>query len=82
MLALYEYPEKKAWKKLLLRPTLDNSSLEASVSNILKEVKYSGDDAVRRFASMFDKVTINKFKVTDEEIEEAGSLISEELKQA
>ncbi|MCW3110764.1 MAG: hisD [Segetibacter sp.] len=82
MLAFYEYAEKKAWKKLLLRPALDNSSLEASVSNILKEVKQSGDDAVRRFASMFDKVTINKFKVTDEEINEACNAVDEDLKQA
>lgn len=82
MLSLYEYPEKKAWKKLLLRPSFDNSSLEASVSNILREVKQSGDDAVRRFASMFDKVTINKFKVTEEEINEACALVDEDLKSA
>lgn len=82
MLALYEYAEKKAWKKLLVRPALDNSSLEAIVSNILKEVKENGDDAVRRFASMFDKVTISKFKVTDEEIHEGCSTVDEDLKQA
>lgn len=82
MLAFYEYPEKKAWKKLLLRPALDNSSLEASVSNILKEVKQNGDEAVRRFSSMFDKVTISKFKVTDEEIDDACKAVDEELKQA
>jgi histidinol dehydrogenase len=82
MLALYEYPDKKAWKKLLLRPSLDNSSLEASVSNILKEVKLVGDDAVRRFASMFDKVTVNRFKVTEEEINEACNMVDEDLKQA
>lgn len=82
MLALYEYPEKKVWKKLLLRPALDNSSLEATVTNILREVKSSGDDALRTFASMFDKLTINKFKVTDEEINEGCNLVSEDLKQA
>lgn len=82
MLALYEYAEKKAWKKLLLRPALDNSSLEASVSNILREVKQSGDDAIRRFASMFDKVTINKIVVTEEEINEACNTVDENLKQA
>lgn len=82
MLPLYEYPEKKAWKRLLLRPVLDNSSLEASVSNILKEVKQNGDEAVKRFASMFDKVTINNSKVSDEEFNEAGFLVSDELQNA
>jgi histidinol dehydrogenase len=82
MLALYEYAEKNAWKKLLLRPAIDNSSLEASVTNILKEVKLNGDDAVRRFASMFDKVSIGSLKVTKEEIDAACELIDADLKQA
>ncbi|HEX8357908.1 MAG TPA: histidinol dehydrogenase [Segetibacter sp.] len=82
MVALYEYPEKKAWKKLLVRPALDNSSLEASVANILKEVKQNGDEAVRRFSSMFDKVSINKLQVTDEEMSEADAAVPDELKAA
>src|SRR3954451_18986224 len=82
MLAVYEYPEKKEWKRLLARPSLEDSSLEASVSNILKEVKQNGDEAVRRFATMFDKATIKNFLVTTEEINTADSLLDEKLKQA
>ena len=75
-------PEKKTWKSLLVRPGFDDSSLEASVSNILKEVKQNGDEAVKRFATMFDKVTIKNFLVTTEEINAAASLIDDKLKQA
>ncbi|WP_018614461.1 histidinol dehydrogenase [Segetibacter koreensis] len=82
MLTVYEYPEKKTWKSLLVRPGFDDSSLEASVSNILKEVKQNGDEAVKRFATMFDKVTIKSFLVTTEEINAAASLIDDKLKQA
>lgn len=82
MLPLYLYPDKKVWMGLLQRPALDTSSLEASVSNILKEVKLTGDEAVKRFASMFDKVTVNQLAVTESEINEAAELISEELKAA
>jgi histidinol dehydrogenase len=82
MLAVYAYPQNKSWKKLLLRPAFDNTSLEASVSNILKEVKENGDSAVRRFATMFDKVSIDKLAVTHDEIERASNEIDEELKQA
>jgi histidinol dehydrogenase len=82
MISFYEYPEKKAWRKLLLRPAIDNSSLEASVSNILKEVKQNGDDAVRRFATMFDKVTVHAFKVTPDEINEGCEAIDDELKKS
>jgi histidinol dehydrogenase len=37
MLAVHAYPEKNSWKLLLQRPVIENSSLEASVSNILRE---------------------------------------------
>jgi histidinol dehydrogenase len=82
MLVLHEYPEKKMWKKLLLRPVLDNASLEASVANILKEVKRNGDDAVRRFTSMFDKVSVSDLKVSTEEIREGCDLVDENIKKA
>jgi histidinol dehydrogenase len=82
MVAVYENPVNKSWKKLLLRPAFDNSSLEASVANILKEVKENGDSAVKRFSTMFDKVSIDKLQVTHEEIERATNEISDELKEA
>lgn len=82
MLSIHRYPDKKEWGKLLLRPVLDTSSLEASVVNILNEVKANGDDAVKRFASMFDKVSIDKLQVSAEEIDRAEEAVDEELKQA
>lgn len=82
LLNLYSYPSAQEWLKLLKRPSLDTSSLEASVSNILKEVKMNGDEALKKFASMFDKVTLTELKVTDEEIHEAAALINDNLKAA
>ncbi|MDB5191659.1 MAG: histidinol dehydrogenase [Segetibacter sp.] len=82
MLPVYKYPEKKDWKVLLQRPVFDTSSLEASVSNILKEVKQRGDEAIRKFASMFDKVTITDIQVTEEEIETASNEVDDALKAA
>src|SRR4051812_32791801 len=82
ILPVFRYPEKKNWKELLQRPSIDSTSLEASVSNILKEVKASGDEAVKRFASMFDKVTLTDLQITPKEIDEAEAVVSEELKSA
>ena len=79
---IYKYPDKEQWLKLLERPTLETSSLEASVANILKEVKQNGDDALRRFSSMFDKVTLDELAVTEEEIFAAGNLLGDDLKFA
>ncbi len=82
MLAVHTYPQKNSWKQLLQRPVIDNSSLEASVSNILKEVKLNGDVAVKKFSSMFDKVTITDLLISTEDINKAEGLITEDLKQA
>jgi histidinol dehydrogenase len=52
------------------------------VTNILKEVRESGDDAVRRFTQMFDKVSIENLEVKSAEINAAGDLLPEALKAA
>lgn len=75
-------PERRAWKKICQRPAMDMSSLEASVANILKEVRENKDDAVRRFSLMFDKVSLPDFQVTPLEIQESGALLPEALKAA
>lgn len=79
---IVKYPKKTDWAKLLKRPVIDSSSLEASVKNILLEVKANGDDALKRFATIFDKVTVNELQVSKEEIDKASAAVSDELKQA
>jgi histidinol dehydrogenase len=79
---LIKYPEKKDWENICKRPALDHSLLEASVHNILHEVKEKGDDAIRLFTAKFDKVDLEDFQVGFHEIEEAIQLIPEDLKKA
>ncbi|HEX8334160.1 MAG TPA: histidinol dehydrogenase, partial [Segetibacter sp.] len=81
-ITFYKYPVREQWLKLLERPALETSSLEASVSNILMEVKENGDEALRRFSSMFDKLNISKLQVTAAEIDEAIVNVDSSLKQA
>jgi histidinol dehydrogenase len=82
MMQIVKYPKKTDWAKLLKRPVIDSSSLEASVKNILLEVKANGDDALKRFATIFDKVTVNELQASKEEIDKASAAVSDELKQA
>lgn len=67
---------------MLKRPAIDSSSLEASVTNILHQVKASGDEALKRFATIYDKVSVSELQVTKEEIDAAAATISDELKDA
>lgn len=79
---LIRYPDQKDWKQLLQRPAFDTSSLESRVGNILKEIKENGDEAVRRFTLMFDKISLDSLEISPAEIEEAVSFVPEDLKEA
>ncbi len=79
---IIKYPKQKDWTVLLQRPVIDASSLEANVANILREVKANGDDALKRFATIYDKVSIDEFLVSEEEIQMAVTNTSSELKKA
>ncbi len=70
------------WRVLLARPAIDTRSLELTVTNILREVRENGDEAVRKFSRLFDKVSPDTLAVGDKEIAEAASLVSAELKEA
>ena len=67
---------------MLKRPAIDSTSLEASVTNILHQVKASGDEALMRFSTIYDKVSVDELLVSTEEVDAASTTISNELKEA
>lgn len=79
---IIKHPKKSEWSRLLKRPAIDSSSLEASVTNILHQVKASGDEALKRFATIYDKVSVAELLVSKEEVDAASATISNELKDA
>jgi histidinol dehydrogenase len=78
----YKYPGKDKWNEIIQRPVADYSLLEKAVRKILNKVKEKGDKAVRKFTKEFDGVSLKKLQVSEKEIKQAESLISEELKTA
>ena len=77
-----EYPDKSQWAELLKRPSLNVESLFDTVRTILDRVKTEGDRAVLAYEEQFDNVKLSALAVTGEEMREAETLISEELKNA
>jgi histidinol dehydrogenase len=75
-------PDKAEWAALQKRPELDCSSLYANVQKVLDDVGKEGDSAVGRYGELFDKVYVEKLQVSEDEIDNAGKHLSEELKQA
>jgi histidinol dehydrogenase len=79
---IIKHPKKSEWSRLLKRPAIESSSLEAGVTNILHQVKASGDEALKRFSTIYDKVSVDELLVSTEEIDAADTLLSSELKEA
>ena len=75
-------PPKNEWLELLQRPTLTIESIEETVTAIFDDVKRNGNDGIKRYTSIFDGVELDDFFVSEEEIIEAETLISNELKEA
>jgi histidinol dehydrogenase len=79
---IYKYPPREQWAELLARPVFDSSELFSIVEKVLSDVQKNGDKAVRSYTAKFDKVTLETFEVTSDEMVEAESLVSKQLKQA
>lgn len=79
---LYQYPEKKGWKKILQRPAIDAPLLEQKVKVILGYVKAEGDVAVKRYTKQFDGVDLSNLRVSENEIDESEKLLPDNLKNA
>ena len=75
-------PDKKKWKDLLKRPTQSLSDIEDTVNTIFAEVKKDGDSALKKFTQKFDGVALDSLLISKDGINEAASMVSEDLKNA
>ncbi len=75
-------PKPETWSQICKRPTQTFSDVEETVKQIFKEVQQKGDQAIAKYVSFFDGVTLENSQVTSEEIEIAKSEVSDELKEA
>ncbi|WP_300701079.1 histidinol dehydrogenase [Bacteroides sp.] len=79
---LISNPDKSQWAEILKRPVMNVENLFDTVRSIIDRVKAEGDWAVIDYEEKFDKAVLTSLAVTDEELAEAETLVSEELKAA
>lgn len=79
---VYQNPDRADWSNILKRPGIEVKQLDDIVLDVLDQIKVEGDSAVTRFTKQFDGVDLSNFAVSQAELEEAESLLSEELKAA
>ena len=76
---IIRYPERGEWKKIVERPHLDVSQLNAIVKSVLDDIRANGDNAVMAYEEKFDHVKLSSLAVSEAEIDEAMTLVSEDL---
>ena len=79
---IIRYPQKEERNNIVERPHLDVSQLNATVESVLKDVRENGDKAVMAYEEKFDHAQLSSLAVTEAEIEEALTLVSEELMES
>ncbi len=79
---IIRYPKREQWSEICQRPHLDMAQLMNTVNIVLNDVRKRGDEAVRHYEQCFDHAVLTSLAVTEAEIDEAETLVSEELKAA
>ncbi|WP_413532813.1 histidinol dehydrogenase [Empedobacter brevis] len=75
-------PQLSDWSTLTSRPTKKSQDLQKIVLAIFDKIQSKKDEALIDFTEQFDQVRLTSLEVSVEEIEEAKTLISEDLKKA
>lgn len=79
---IFKHPQSCEWADIVERPHMDVSSLGATVSAVLQDVKTRGDEAVKEYEEKFDHARLTDLAVSQDEMDEAERLVSAELKEA
>jgi len=75
-------PAKENWSEILKRPTKTVDDIEATVKKVFTDVQQNGDEAINSYTKQFDKVSLENSLVSEQEINEAKELVSDDLKEA
>jgi len=75
-------PPKSDWKEILKRPTKTVDDIEKTVNQIFDDIQRNKDNAVNKYTKLFDGVSLENSLVSQDEVENAISEVSEELKTA
>ena len=81
MIKTINYKECKSLDDILLRSQFSHDDINEKVKAILEDVKQNGDNALKKYAKMFDNAEIENLEVTQEEIYEAYKNTDEKFKE-
>ena len=79
---IIEFPPKNTFSSLTKRPVFEKNDIENLIKGIFEKVENESDNALKFYAEKFDNQVLDTIEVSQQEIEEAISLVDEELKIA
>ena len=79
---IYRNPSQEQWAEIVARPRLDLTKLNETVSTVLSDIRERGDEAVREYELKFDKAKLDALAVSEQEMDEAERMVSDELRDA
>lgn len=77
MIKIYEYgviPDKEIFAR-----SAPSANVEATVAEIIRNVKENGDSALKEYSEKFDKAKLSSLAVTDDEIDSAFKSVEPEF---
>lgn len=78
----YINPNPEQWKLLCQRPTPKADTIDALVSEVLNQVRSTGDKALQYYSKKYEGCSLDTFEVSEEEFNGAVSKVDEKLKNA
>lgn len=79
---LYKYPSNDELEVILRRQEIESIDLDSLIAEVFDNVKKDGDDALRVLTLKYDAISLSSLEVSKEEMIEAETAVSLELKQA
>lgn len=76
------HPPKNKWTSICKRATINEKKLNTLVSKIFTDVQLNGDNAVKLYTKLFDKIDVKSLSVKDYEVLSASKKIDSTLKNA
>ncbi len=82
MMKTFIKPQLSDWSILTSRPTKEAQDLQKIILDVFEKIQMDKDEALIDFTEQFDQVRLTTLEISTEEIEEAKTLIAQDLKQA
>ena len=82
MLKKISYPDRETWSGLVARPVLQFETIEEQIKSVFNQVRKTGDAALLELTARFDNVQLASLTVTEEELNAAANLVSQDLQNA